>query len=377
MNFEPYPFEKLARLLKDVATPQHIKNLALTIGEPQFATPEFITEELEEYSYELRYYPKTAGEDSLREAMINFCNRSFGVSLKNSELIPTLGTREVLFSFPQWYLFDKDVKVMAYPNPFYQIYEGAAIASRAKSVLMPLLKQNDFLPQIDEIKKLCEKNETPSIVILNSPNNPTASVMSLDDLCEWVELALKYNFVLINDECYNQIYYSEAPASILNACVKVGNTEFKNCLAMNSISKRSNAPGLRSGFVAGDKELLAGYMKYRTYMGVAQPLPLQKAAAAAWNDETHAKVARDAYKANFDIAKELLGLKPSSASFYHWLDVKDGEAFAKELWEKAGVQVLPGAYLARENECKEYVRIALVYDETLTREALTRIRNFI
>ncbi|MEY4504293.1 MAG: succinyldiaminopimelate transaminase [Pseudomonadota bacterium] len=376
MNFEPYPFEKLAKLLQGIKTPEHIKSLLLTIGEPQFATPEFIVNELQEYAYQLRYYPKTAGEECLKDAMTVFNKRSFNIDLKPNEIVPTLGTREVLFSFPQWYLHDKQNPVMAYPNPFYQIYEGAAIASRAQSILLPLLKENRFLPDIETIKKLCEAGKKPNIVILNSPNNPTASVMSIDDLAQWIELALKYDFVLINDECYNQIYFENAPASILNACVKVGNHSFKNCLAMNSISKRSNAPGLRSGFVAGDSELINGYLKYRTYMGVAQPLPLQMAATVAWKDEEHTKVARKAYAKNFEIAKELLGLEPSSASFYHWIDVGDGEKFAKELWESEAVQVLPGGYLSRNEVGKNYIRMALVYDEALTREAISRVKNY-
>lgn len=375
MHFEPYPFEKLSILLKDVAPPKHLQPLFLTIGEPQFETPEFIIKELQDRAYELRYYPKTIGEESLKEALISFVKRAHNINLAHSQIIPTLGTREVLFSFPQWYLHDKPSPIMAYPNPFYQIYEGAAIASNAQSMLMSLLKGNNFLPDIEIVKNMCKKNQKPHIVILNSPNNPTASVMNLEYLSEWVAIALTYDFILINDECYNQIYFDKAPPSILNACKNIGNDSFKNCLALNSVSKRSNAPGLRSGFIAGDANILASYLKYRTYMGVAQPLPLQRASTLAWLDEKHAQQARDSYAKNFALSFDILELNTPKASFYHWLEVDNGEEFAKNLWQTQGVQVLPGAYLSRGKVGKEYVRLALVYNEALTKEALDRIKT--
>ena len=290
--------------------------------------------------------------------------------MKNSQIIPTFGTREVLFNFPQFLLSDKKSPVMAFTNPFYQIYEGAAIASGAKVVYLNLTKENDFKPVLDEeVLKNCD------LVIINSPNNPTASVMSKDELKKWVEAALKYDFVLLNDECYSEIYDLTPPASLLEASVEVGNSEFKNILIVNSISKRSSAPGLRSGFIAGDEEILKNYMRYRTYVGCAVPLPLQMAAAKAWEDESHVVEFRDKYSKNFKLAKEILGITPPLATFYIWLEVEDDLEFTRKLYKDYNVKVLPGRFLGRDGIGKGYVRIALVYDEELTKEALFRIKE--
>ncbi|MDR2790498.1 MAG: succinyldiaminopimelate transaminase [Campylobacteraceae bacterium] len=372
MRFQPYPFEKLNTLLSSVVPNSRLKPLLLTIGEPQFETPEFIRECFRKNSHLLNKYPKIAGEGILRDAQIDFVRRRFGVSLQQNELVTTLGTREALFNLPQFLLFDKPNPVMAYPNPFYQIYEGAAIASRAKSVYLNLTAQNGFKPEIDEnILKECD------LVILNSPSNPTASVMSLEELKKWAEMALKYNFVLINDECYSEIYCAAPPHSLLEASMAAGNKNFKNILILNSISKRSCAPSLRSGFAAGDGDILSEYAKYRTYSGCAAGVPMQLAAAEAWNSERHVEKTRQKYMKNFEIAKEILGVDKSEATFYIWLKVENDEEFAKELYEKKNVKVLPGSYLGRKGEGRGYVRIALVLEESGTKEALTRIADFI
>ncbi|MDR1976019.1 MAG: succinyldiaminopimelate transaminase [Campylobacteraceae bacterium] len=372
MNFQPYPFEKLNNLLSSVTPNGRLKQLLLTIGEPQFETPEFIQECFRQNSHLLNKYPKIAGEQVLRDAQINFVKRRFGVALKPNELVTTLGTREALFNLPQFLLFDKPNPVMAYPNPFYQIYEGAAIASRARSVYLELSVENGFKPQIDEeVLKGCD------LVILNSPSNPTASVMSLDEMKEWVLLAQKYDFILMNDECYSEVYVSDAPHSLLEASAAVGNDSFNNILILNSISKRSCAPSLRSGFVAGDGSILEAYAKYRTYSGAAAGVPMQLAAADAWNNERHVEKTRQKYIKNFDIAKELLGVERSEATFYIWLKVENDEEFTKELYEKKNVKVLPGSYLGREGAGRGYVRIALVLEEDDTKEALKRVADFI
>ncbi|MDR3177522.1 MAG: succinyldiaminopimelate transaminase [Campylobacteraceae bacterium] len=371
MDFQPYPFEKLNNLFLHIESESRLKELSLTIGEPQFETPEFIQEVLKNNTHLLNKYPKIAGEQILRDSQIDFVKRRFGVELKQNELVTTLGTRESLFNLPQFLLFDKQNPIMAYPNPFYQIYEGAAIASRAKSVYLNLTEENDFKPSIDEeVLKKCD------LVILNSPSNPTASVMNMDELKAWVLLALKYNFILINDECYSEIYTKTPPHSLLEACLAAGNRDFKNILVLNSISKRSCAPSLRSGFVAGDAKLLLGYARYRTYAGCAAPLPIQLAAAAAWSNERHVEKTRQKYIKNFEIAKSLLGTPISEATFYIWFKVENDEIFAKELYEKKGVKTLPGSYLSREKIGKEYVRMALVLDEDDTKEALQRIADF-
>ncbi len=375
MQFESYPFEKLNTLLDGINPPKDKALIALTIGEPQFETPAFIQEALQKNSALLRRYPKTAGEEDTVEAMLEFNQKRFGISLKKNQLIPCFGTREVLFNFPQYLLFDKTEPVMAFTNPFYQIYEGAAIASRAKMIFVNLDESNGFKPSMT-----ADQMKAADLVILNFPNNPTASVLTLEELGEWVNLALEYDFVLMNDECYSEIYTGTPPPTLLEASIHVGNTDFKNVLVINSISKRSSAPGLRSGFIAGDEKILEGYMQYRTYIGCASPLPLQAAAAAAWRDEAHVEASRKVYQENFKIAAEILGTPTPEASFYIWLKVGDEIEFTKRLFQEHHVKVLPGSFLARDdaqgkNPGKGYVRIALVHGVEETRIALEAVKS--
>jgi len=362
--FEKYPFEKLNELLKDIPHPKEV--ISLTIGEPQFETPLFIQKSLCENAKYLNKYPKTAGEEVLKEAQRGFVKRRYGIELKKDELLPTFGTRELLFNFP---LFLRPKKT-AFPNPFYQIYEGAAIAAGSKINYMPLTKENNFKNTLSQL------DGDEDFIILNSPNNPAASVMSLDELSEWVEWALKKDIVLLSDECYSEIYFDEKPPSILEASINVGNKDFKNILAINSISKRSSAPGLRSGFIAGDSEILKKYLQFRTYVGCASPLPLQYAAAAAWSDDTHVEPFREKYKKNFEIAKEILGINPPKATFYIWLEVGDDIEFTKEAYKK-GVKVMPGRFMGRNGVGEGYVRVALVYDEEKTKKALNLLKELL
>ncbi|WP_123377697.1 succinyldiaminopimelate transaminase [Aliarcobacter butzleri] len=374
MNFEKYPFEKLNELLKDIVPNEKYELSVLTIGEPKFETPQFIQDKLKETSSFLRKYPSTIGEPFLRESMINFVKNRFNVFLKMSQIIPTFGTREVLFNFPQFALFDKKNPVIAFTNPFYQIYEGAAIASRAEVIHINLTKENNFKANLsDEELKRCD------LVILNFPNNPTSASMDIDELGIWVKKALEFDFILVNDECYSEIYFEEntKPASLLEASIKVGNSEFKNVLVMNSISKRSSAPGLRSGFIAGDETILKDYLQYRTYIGCASPVPLQEAAAVAWNDQNHVAEFRKIYKRNFEIAQEILGIPTPEATFYIWLEVENDLEFTKNLYKEKNIKVLPGSFLGRGGLGKEYVRIALVENEEKTKESLKRLKDFI
>ncbi len=372
MNFEPYPFEKLTNLLKNITPSDRFKPCALTIGEPQFETPLFIQEALQNSSALLNKYPKTAGEKNLKDAQKSFVKKRFGVELSDSELIPTFGTREVLFNFPQFLLFDVKEPVIAYTNPFYQIYEGAAKACRAEVIHLDLTKENGFKPDIT-----LEELKNANLVILNFPNNPTASILSIDELGEWVKLALKYDFVLLNDECYSEIYCDEKPLSLLEASLHVNNESFKNVLVINSVSKRSSAPGLRSGFIAGDETILKEYTKYRTYIGAAIPLPLQEASVAAWSDELHVSKTREVYKKNLELASEILHVKRSAATFYVWFEVDDELEFTKGLYESKNVKVLPGSFLGREGIGRAYIRMALVENSEKTKEALMRISDFI
>jgi len=374
MQFESYPFEKLNDLLDGIEGSSQYTPSTLTIGEPQFDTPEFIQNALKDSTPLLNKYPKSAGENFLKESMIAFNKIRFNITLQLNEIIPVFGTREVLFNFPQFALFDKKNPVMAYTNPFYQIYEGAAIASRAEVIHLDLTKENNFLPQInDEDLKRCD------LVILNYPNNPTSATITKEELIKWVEKSLEFDFILINDECYSELYFDDnkKPVSLLEACVACGNENFTNCLVLNSISKRSSAPGLRSGFIAGDAKILKEYMDYRTYVGCALPLPLQKTAAIAWSEESHVAYFRNIYKQNFELARDILGIEAPEATFYIWLAVGDELKFTQELYREKNVKVLPGSFLGRNGIGKGYVRIALVEEPSKTKEVLTRIKEFL
>jgi aspartate/methionine/tyrosine aminotransferase len=374
MRFETYPFEKLTKLLDGIEPNSEYEASTLTIGEPQFDTPEFIQKALCQNSGYLNKYPKSAGETQLKEAMVSFVKNRFGVELNLSQLIPTFGTREVLFNFPGFLLGDKDNSVMAFTNPFYQIYEGAAIATNSKMIYLNLTKENNFTARLDK-KELQEVD----LVILNYPNNPTSAVISKDELIWWVDMAIKYDFVLLNDECYSEIYFDEnkKPISLLEASIEANNPEFKNILVLNSISKRSSAPSLRSGFIAGDDEILKEYMLYRTYVGCASPLPLQKAATTAWSDEEHVEYFREKYRANFIVAKDILDIEIPEATFYIWLEVGDELEFTKNLYKEKNIKVIPGSFLGRDGMGKGYVRIALVEDASKTKEVLQRLKDFI
>ncbi len=372
MQFQKYPFEKLNELLDGIEPKSNYSPIALTIGEPQFETPKFIQEALSNSLSLLNKYPKTAGEMELKEAQLGYLKRNFGLDLELNQIIPTFGTREVLFNFPQFLLDEKENPKMAFVNPFYQIYEGSAIASGAKVLHLPLTKENGYKPKLN-----AEQLKNVDLVILNTPSNPTASVMSLDELKEWAKAAVELDFVLLNDECYIDLYTNEPLPSLLNASIEAGNKDFKNILVVNSISKRSSAPGLRSGFIAGDSNILREYLKYRTYVGCASPLPLQKAAAAAWSDDEHVKAFREAYKQNLELASKILGVDVPDATFYIWLEVEDAINKAKELYQEYNVKVLPGEFLGREGEGKDYWRLALVYEPKVIKEALKRIDEFL
>ncbi len=370
-DFEAYPFEKLNRLLTDIEPPEGTEPISLTIGEPQFETPSFILDTLKEHAHLFNKYPKTAGEAFLRQGMLTYLDKRFGLKLDDTQIIPTFGTREVLFNFPQFLLDGIDNPVMAFPNPFYQIYEGAARVSGARVVYLNLTADNHFQPTIDESElSKCD------LVILNSPDNPTASVLTREQMVEWVRLALKHDFILLNDECYADLYLHDPIPSLLNASIEAGNPEFTNILVVNSISKRSSAPGLRSGFIAGDAAILGRYMTYRTYVGCAAPLPLQHAASVAWADQEHVEGFREKYRRNFSLAEEILGTVTPEATFYIWMKVEDELHYTQELYRSHNIKVLPGSFLGREGQGSGYVRMALVYEEETMRQALEAIAYF-
>ncbi len=372
MEFKKYPFERLNDLLSGIEPNNKFDPINLTIGEPQFETPNFIKDAVCNNISLLNKYPKSAGEIELKEAQLNYLERNFNLNLTKEQIIPTFGTREVLFNFPQFLLSSKQEPKMAFVNPFYQIYEGAAIASKAKTIYLELKKENRFLPTLNK-----EQLKDVDLVILNTPSNPTASVMDLEELKKWVEVALELDFVLLNDECYIDLYTNEKIPSLLNASIEVGNSDFKNILVVNSISKRSSAPGLRSGFIAGDKEILKEYMRYRTYVGAAIPLPLQMGAISAWMDDSAPEHFRKIYTKNLELASNILNVNMPNATFYIWLEVKDALNKAKELYKNYNLKILPGEFLGREEAGKDYWRLALVYEPNIIKEALTRVSNFL
>jgi N-succinyldiaminopimelate aminotransferase len=374
MKFEPYPFEKLNNLLAGISENIKYPITNLTIGEPQFPTPKFVQDEFIHSASLLNKYPATAGQEYLKNAMIEFILKRFGVGVQPAQILPTFGTREVLFNFPQFLLHDIENPVMAYTNPFYQIYEGAAIASRAEVIHINLTKENKFKPEIsDEQLKKCD------LVILNFPNNPTGATILMEELVEWVRKSIMFGFKLLNDECYSEIYFSgdDKPISLLQACVEAGNLAYKNCFVVNSISKRSSAPGLRSGFIAGDRDILRKYLQYRTYVGCAIPIPLQTAAATAWGAEKHVENFRKLYAENMRLAREILKIKrPLKATFYLWLPVENDLKFTQELYREKSIKVLPGRYLGRGGMGENYVRIALVETPDKIKKILQRLKDF-
>ena len=370
MDFELYPFLKLNDLLKDLKANENYEEAIVSIGEPVFKAPDFIKEEIIKNIDLINKYPKAKGEDFLIDSIREFIQRRFNISLLNDNIVTVFGTREVLFNFPQYYLNDIKSPVMAFTNPFYAIYQGSAIASGAKIKYINLTKENNFKPLLDE-----DYLKDSDLIVLNFPNNPTGSVLSLDELSLWLEFALKHNILLINDECYSDIYFNTKPPSLLEACFRLGNKDFKNVLVFNSLSKRSSVPGIRSGFVAGDKDILNKYLKYRTYLGVGAPLYLQMAGAKAWSDDTHVEEFRKKYQKNLNLLEDILGLKKADSTFFAWIEVKDDIEFTKRLYQEYNLKVLPGSYMGAQGLGKGFIRLALIYEEQKIRDILKRVKD--
>jgi N-succinyldiaminopimelate aminotransferase len=389
MSFlQPYPFTKLQALIKGV-TPAALSPIHLSIGEPQHPSPAFVLEVLHREAQSYAKYPTTQGSDSLRETIRQWLVRRFQLSDKNltaEHVLPVSGTREALFSFAQCILNAKEPSQVLMPNPFYQIYEGAALLAGSQPLFVNATKESgykaNFLELEDEQFKNCR------LLYLCSPHNPTGATYTLDEYRRLITLAIKYNFIIASDECYSEIYYDEnqPPAGLLEAAESMGLDQYQNCICFHSLSKRSNLPGLRSGFVAGDRNIIQTYLKYRTYHGAAMPVPVQEASKAAWLDETHVIENRRLYRKKFDLAKEILANRlPCSTpkgAFYLWPELQtEGESFAKALYASQNVLVLPGSFLSRPHQGKDpgknHVRIALVADLDTCKEALERIAAFI
>ena len=373
-QLQPYPFARLREAMRDWTTPAGLQPVHLQIGEPKHATPKIITDALAASLTELSKYPLTAGLPELRQACANWAARRYqGVELNpDTEVLPVLGSREALFSFVQALLnpvSDGLKPVVVSPNPFYQIYEGAALLGGGE-IRFANCPAPSFKPDWRSIgENLWRRTQ---LVFVCSPNNPSGSVLQLDDWKELFDLQDKYGFTIASDECYSEIYFDgEKPIGGLEAAHKLGRGN-KGRVMFTSLSKRSSVPGLRSGFVAGDAEILSRFLLYRTYHGSAMGIPVQHASIAAWNDEQHVVENRRLYQEKFDrvlpILQQAFDVERPDASFYIWLKVpgSDDLAFAKKLWQEAAIQVLPGRFLARNTEYgnpgEGYVRIALVAD---------------
>lgn len=385
-SLHPYPFEKLAQLFEGLNAPADKAHIALSIGEPRHPAPAFVLEELARQLPLLSRYPTTRGEAFLRETIAAWLQRRFGLDRVDAgrQVLPVNGTREALFAFAQAVVDPVPGALVLSPNPFYQIYEGAALLAGATPGFINATADTGFLPDFDSVT--ADQWKRCQLLYLCSPGNPSGAVLPLARLQQLIELAQRHDFVIASDECYSEIYGDEQapPPGLLQACAAMGNTDFRRCVVFHSLSKRSNLPGLRSGFVAGDADVLAQFLRYRTYHGCAMPLHHQHASAAAWADESHVRANRDAYREKFRTVLEILGdcleVEAPDAGFYLWprTPIADTD-FARELFAREHVTVLPGRYLAREqaglNPGEQRVRMALVATLEECVEAAHRIRR--
>lgn len=391
IQLHPYPFEKLAQLKHGITPPADKSPIVLSIGEPAHATPPFIKDALINKLRGLSNYPTTKGIPELRQAIADWLTRRFSCVVNaDTQVLPVSGTREALFSFAQCVIDASTKPVVIMPNPFYQIYEGAALLAGAEPYFLNTLADTDYLPDFDTVPESVWQR--CQLIYICSPANPAGSVMSVADQEKLLRLAEKYDFVIASDECYSELYDDEnnPPVGLLQTAYNMGNTEFKRCVVFHSLSKRSNAPGLRSGFVAGDAHILQAYFQYRTYQGCAMPLPTQYASISAWQDEAHVienrRLYREKFTAFIEILADVCEVKKPPASFYVWLKIPDNLGindtdFTQQLFAQENVTVLAGSFLSREfqgiNPALNHVRIALVAPLAECIDAAQRIKQFL
>jgi N-succinyldiaminopimelate aminotransferase len=392
-KLQPYPFEKLTALKAQVSPNNNLSPIALSIGEPKHPAPPFVTQCLKDNISKVENYPTTKGLPVLRETIAHWLKQRFGLTHISSEhqILPVNGTREALFAFTQAVIDRSKNGLVVSPNPFYQIYEGAVYLAGAQPHFLPCLEEKGFNPDFDavsdDIWQQCQ------LLFLCSPGNPTGAVLDLATLTKLIALADKHDFIIASDECYSEIFVEDksAPIGLLEACESIGRHDYSRCMVFHSLSKRSNLPGLRSGFVAGDADLLKPFLLYRTYHGCAMPIQTQLASVAAWNDEKHVEENRRQYSLKFKAVIGILNdpslagkieVKQTDASFYLWVKTEiDEEHFARQLYAQQHVTVLPGSYLSRTvdgiNPGKNRVRLALVASVEECIEAAERIKHFV
>ncbi len=389
LQLQPYPFEKLADLKASV-TPVELDHIAFSIGEPQHQSPAFVAQTIIDNIASLGKYPTTKGIPELSQCIAAWCQKRFHLAENSltaeTNVVPVNGTREAIFAFIQAAVTRKKEALVVCPNPFYQIYEGAAYLAGAQPHYLNCYSENNFIPDYDAVSAdvwlRCQ------VLFICSPSNPTGSVTDLATLKKLINLADKYDFILVSDECYSEIYFDEAapPVGLLQACALLGRNDYQRCVVMHSLSKRSNLPGMRSGFVAGDSKLLLPFLKYRTYHGCAMPIQHQYASIAAWSDEAHVLQNRDMYREKFaqviDILAPVLEVKQPDAGFYLWVKTPiDDEIFARDLYAQQHLTTLPGSYLSRAIEGKipgkNYLRMALVASLEECVAGAHRIRKFV
>lgn len=386
-RLQPYPFQKLAALFREVQPNPDYRAISLSIGEPKHATPQFIRDALTNNLDGLANYPTTAGSDALRSAIADWLAARYGIPPLDAkaQVLPVNGSREALFAFAQTVVDrSKDNPAVVCPNPFYQIYEGAAILSGATPYFLNTLPADNFALNFAQLPE--DVWQRTQLVYVCSPGNPTGRVMPLEEWKTLFEMSDRHGFVIASDECYSEIYFSEKPLGALQAAHRLGRSDYRNLVAFSSLSKRSNVPGMRSGFVAGDAMFIEKFALYRTYHGSAMNLAIQAASIAAWNDETHAAENRRMYAEKFakvvEILKPVLPITMPDAGFYLWVRTPIADtSFAQGLYRDYNVTVLPGSYLARSaqgvNPGENYVRMALVASTAETVEAAQRIAQFV
>ena len=380
-----YPFKRLSNLLDVDCPPKQAKKIILSIGEPHHSPPKFLKKIINENYSGWASYPPTLGSLKLNLTCINWLKRRYSLTesfldaAKN--ILQVAGTREGLFNIAlaiNTQNTGKKKPVTLMPDPFYQVYAGAALMSGSEAIAVPSLKENKFVPSFSEIDNDILKRTT--LIYVCSPSNPEGAFLSYNNWKNLIILARKINAVIVADECYSEIYINKPPVGIIEACYKMGG-KLDNIIAFHSLSKRSNVPGIRSGFAVGDQKIIKKYKKLRQYCAGQQPIPVQEAAIALWNDDKHVEENRLQYKEKFKIAKKFLGDKKNfympDGGFYLWLDVGNGEEFTKKLWKQAGIKVMPGSYLSQASFAKSYIRIALVANYKDTHYALKIIAQLL